>query len=189
MSAELEPTYGRAWRVGLVAGGLVIAYGVGGLLVNAASTRPPAWAGWLLATLLVNDLLLLPALFAVGVLVGRLPGRWRVPVRTALVVSGVLVLVTLPAFLGDGRDVQPGNASLLPNAYGRNLLVLLSVVWTAAAAWTLARSLRSRRPPSPPLAPAESPADPPGFPDPPESKADAPTNTSTATPEDTEDTA
>jgi hypothetical protein len=164
-----EPTYGRVWRVGLVVGGLVLAYGVGGLLVNAASTRPPAWATWLLVTLLVNDFLVLPALFAVGVLVGRVPGAWRVPVRAALVVSGVLVLVTLPAFLGDGRDVQPGNASLLPNAYGRNLLIMLSVVWTAAALWALRRSGRFRRPALPPPEPPESPAD---------ASTDTPTDTS-----------
>jgi hypothetical protein len=110
----------------------VMAFGVWGLLRHAEATMPAAWARWLAAALLVHDLLVAPALLAVGWLVGRLPGAWRAPVRAGLLVSATVVLVTLPAFLGDGRATQPGNASLLPNHYGRSLALVLGLVWAAA---------------------------------------------------------
>lgn len=143
---EPADRYGRAWWAGLAVGGAVLAYGVGGLLVNAMATVPPAWAAWLAATLLVHDLVVLPVVFAAGRLLRLLPGTWwRAPVGSALALSGVAVVTTLPAFLGDGRGTQPGNASVLPNDYGRSLLLVLSLVWTVAAGWALVRGLRSRR--------------------------------------------
>lgn len=57
-------------------------------------------------------------------------------------VSATVVLVTLPAFLGDGRGTQPGNASLLPNHYGRSLALVLVPVWAVAI---LAATRRARR--------------------------------------------
>jgi hypothetical protein len=124
-----RPAGGRGFWLALAAGGTVMAFGAGGLLGHAEATMPAAWARWLAAALLVHDLLVAPALLAVGWLVGRLPGGWRAPVRAGLLVSATVVLVTLPAFLGDGRATQPGNASLLPNRYGRSLALVLGPVW------------------------------------------------------------
>ncbi|HEU4399828.1 MAG TPA: hypothetical protein VFU54_18555 [Actinomycetota bacterium] len=124
--------YGRGFWLAAAAGGLVMAFGVRGLLGHAEATMPAAWARWLAAVLLGHDLLVAPALLAAGWLVGRLPGGWRAPVRAALVVSATVVLVTLPAFLGDGRATQPGNASLLPNHYSRSLMLVLLPVWAVA---------------------------------------------------------
>jgi hypothetical protein len=134
-----RPAYGRGFWLAVATGGLVMAFGGWGLLGHAAATRPAAWARWLVAAVLVHDLLVAPALLAAGWLVGRLPGRWRAPVRAALVVSATVVLVTLPAFLGDGRTTQPGNASLLPNHYGRSLALVLAPVWSAALLAVLLR--------------------------------------------------
>ena len=127
-----RPAYGRGFWLAVAAGGLVMAFGGWGLLGHAAATMPAAWAGWLAAALLLHDLLVAPALLAAGWLVGRLSGRWRAPVRAALLVSATVVLVTLPAFLGDGRTTQPGNTSVLPNQYGRSLALVLAPVWTVA---------------------------------------------------------
>jgi hypothetical protein len=124
-----RPAGGRGFWLALAAGGTVMAFGAWGLLGHAEATMPAAWARWLAAALLVHDLLVAPALLAVGWLVGRLPGGWRAPVRAGLLVSATVVLVTLPAFLGDGRATQPGNASLLPNRYGRSLALVLGPVW------------------------------------------------------------
>jgi hypothetical protein len=145
----VEPAYGPGFWVGVAVGGAVAGFGLWGLLGHAAATRPPGWAGWLLATLLGHDLLLAPGLLTVGWLVGRLPGRWRVPVRAALVVSAVVVLVTLPAFLGNGRATQPGNASLLPNDYGRSLALVLGLVWAVALAGVARGTVSGRRWPGP----------------------------------------
>jgi hypothetical protein len=136
------PVYGRGFWLAVAAGGLVMVFGVWGLLGHAEATMPAAWARWLAAALLGHDLLVAPALLVAGWLVGRLPGGWRAPVRAALVVSATVVLVTLPAFLGDGRATQPGNASLLPNHYGRSLALVLVPVWAAAVLDTA----RRRRP-------------------------------------------
>jgi hypothetical protein len=143
----VRPAYGRGFWLAVAAGGLAMAFGAWGLLGHAEATRPAAWARWLAATLLVHDLLVAPALLAAGWLVGRLPGGWRAPVRAGLLVSATVLLVTLPAFLGDGRQTQPGNASLLPNHYGRSLALVLGLVWAvailAAAAPSAVRRLAS----------------------------------------------
>jgi hypothetical protein len=123
----------------VVAGGLVMAWGVAGLLRHASSTVPVSWVRWLLGVLLAHDLLLAPALLVVGVLVGRAPGPWRPPLRAALIVSGTLALVSLPLLLGYGRAAQPGNTSVLPGNYLASLAGVLAVVWVLAAAWGLYR--------------------------------------------------
>jgi hypothetical protein len=134
-----RPAHGRGFWLAAAAGGLVVAFGGWGLLGHAQATMPAAWARWLAAALLAHDLLLAPALLAAGWLVGRLPGGWRAPVRAALVVSATVVLVTLPAFLGDGRTTQPGNTSVLPNHYGRSLALVLVPVWAVAVLAVLLR--------------------------------------------------
>src|SRR6266540_3820754 len=81
--------------------------------------------------------------------------RWRGvpvrPLRAALLVSGVVVLVSLPAFLGNGRATQPGNDSVLPNDYAASLATVLALVWvvillpaTIAAARRVNRPRRAR---------------------------------------------
>ena len=134
---------GWLWWNGLAVGGLAIARGLAGLVSQAAATMPPAWAAWLAAVLLTHDLLLVPAVLTVTAVTGRAPPAWRGPLRAALAVSGVLVLVTLPAFLGHGRATQPGNRTLLPSDYPRNLAVLVAAVWLVAAAAALIRRARA----------------------------------------------
>jgi hypothetical protein len=140
-----RPAYGRGFWPAVAAGGVVMAFGAWGLLGHAEATSPAAWARWLAAALLVHDLLVAPALLAVGWLVGRLPGGWRAPVRAGLVVSATVALTTLPAFLGDGRETQPGNTSLLPNHYGRSLALVLGPVWAAVILAGRRRGAPARR--------------------------------------------
>ena len=138
------PDYGRRFWLALLAGGLVMAWGVAGLLRHAASTVPASWLRWLLGLLLAHDLLLAPAVLAAGHLLRRVPAPWRPPLRAALIVSGTLALTSLPLLLGYGRASQPGNTSLLPRDYPASLAAVLAVVWGLAAAWGLYRA-RARR--------------------------------------------
>ena len=137
--------YGRMWWALLPVGGLLMVWGLVGLFRNAASTVPASWLRWFLGGLLVHDLLLVPAVLAVGLAVRRLPGPLQPAVRAALIVSGTLALMSLPLLLGYGRATQPGNASVLPGDYPRNLGITVGAVWAAAGIWTLLRLLGHRR--------------------------------------------
>jgi hypothetical protein len=138
------PRYGRLFWTLLPVGALFIAWGVLGLFRQAASTVPASWLGWFLGGLLAHDLLLAPATFAVGLATRRLPTGLRTPVRAALIVSGTLVLTSVPLLLGYGRATQPGNTSVLPGNYPLNLTIVLTAVWMIAGAWALHGLARSR---------------------------------------------
>jgi hypothetical protein len=132
------------FRALLPVGGLLMAWGLVGLFRDASLTVPASWLRWFLGGLLVHDLLLAPALLAVGLAVRRLPAALRPPARAALIVSGTLALMSVPLLLGYGRSAQPGNASVLPGDYPRNLGITAAVVWAAAAGWALVRLLGRR---------------------------------------------
>jgi hypothetical protein len=136
--------YGRLYWTLLPVGGLIMAWGLLGLLRNAASTVPASWLRWFVAGLLAHDLLLAPAVSAVGLALRRLPPALRPATRAALIVSGALALMTVPLLLGYGRASQPGNRSVLPGNYPLSLAAVLAGVWACAAAWALAAELRRR---------------------------------------------
>lgn len=142
--AAPETTSRRGLLVGLVLGLPVLAYGVGGVVVDAARTHPGELARWMVGANLANDLLVVPAALVVGRVGRRLtPDRWWPVVRGGLVASGVLVLVAWPFVRGYGRD--PANPSLLPRDYGAGLVAALAVVWLVVAATTVVVVLRGRR--------------------------------------------
>lgn len=138
------PRYGRLFWTLLPVGALLIAWGVLGLLRQAASTAPASWLGWFLGGLLAHDLLLAPSIFAVGLAIRRLPTSLRPPLRAALIVSGTLVLMSVPLLLGYGRATQPGNTSVLPGDYPANLIIVLVAIWIIAGACALRGLARSR---------------------------------------------
>jgi hypothetical protein len=140
-----EPAYGLTWWIGLAVGGAVIFYGLFGLVRDAAATLPPSWALWLLAGLAIHDLVVIPAVFGVARLAGLVPAPWRGAVRAALVLTGVVVLVTVPGLLGYGRSSQPGNTSVLPNDYPVTLAVVVALIWAVALGSVAVRTFRARR--------------------------------------------
>jgi hypothetical protein len=140
-----EGPSGRWWWAGLAAGGGVGLFGLAGLLRDAAKTVPPRWAAWLVGLLLAHDLLLAPAVHLAGRALRRLPDGWRWPLRTGLVVSGVLALASVPVLYGVGRATQPGNASVLPGDYPRALAGVLALVWAGVLAAALLAAGRRRR--------------------------------------------
>lgn len=137
-----ETTSRRGLLAGLVLGLPVMVYAVRGSLVDASDTHPAELARWVVGLALVHDLLLVPAVLAIGTLLRRIvpPVAWP-QVRAGLFVSTVLTLVAWPMIRGYGH--RSSIPSLFPRNYAAGLLVALAVVWLAVALWCLvAWSLR-----------------------------------------------
>jgi hypothetical protein len=134
----------RAWRIGLGALGIVaIGYGGWGVLTGGVATDRLVTAAWLLAGVLLHDLVLVPLVAAAGWLVTRaVPATVRPVVRAGLAVAGLVTVVTLPVVSGRG---DPANPSSTPLDYPRNLALVLLAVAAATAAVAAVRARRSRR--------------------------------------------
>lgn len=141
-----ETTSRRGLLVGLALGLPVISYGLWGALVDADRTHPAELARWVVGSAVAVDLLIVPAVIAVGVVGRRLtPRTWWPTVRAALMVTGALGVVAWPLVRGYGDD--PANPSLLPRDYLGGLAGAVAVVWAAAAgrlAWKWAAARRRR---------------------------------------------
>jgi hypothetical protein len=130
---------------------LAIGYAVGGLLVGVganaffASGTLAQWrsaATWFAGGVLAHDLLMAPVALVVGTILVRLvPATYRGIVQTALYVSVAVALAA--AVLVSGRGRNPAIPSQQPLPYGRNLLVVLALIWGFAAAVALTRLARS----------------------------------------------
>lgn len=149
-----------AARLLTLAGVLVLAFGVGGLLANAEVTVPSNWGLYVAGGLILHDGLIAPAAIVGGVLLARIvPAQLRPPVQGGFIVSASLVLVAIPPW--SDRGALPGNDSLLPQDYGTNLLIALAVVWAIV---TVLVAVRARRPtPAVPPEPYPVPAARPGW--------------------------
>ncbi len=143
MSRPAAGEHGPAFWVGLVLGWPLIGFGVWTLFRRSGATDPPNFSALFLGLALVHDLVLAPLVSALAVWVGpRLPARARAPVAVAAIVSGALVLISLPPLLSDG---VPDNPSLLPRNYPFGLLVALAAVWAVTGAAVAIVRLRGRR--------------------------------------------
>jgi hypothetical protein len=145
MSGEVPPDkeHGRIFWASLAIGWALMAFGVGGAIVDARSTNPPTLALWLAGSLVAHDLVIVPLVFAVGITVRRTVPAWaRALVQAGLIVTGVVALYSIPLLGGFGRD--RANPSILPGSYGLALLVTLGLVWTGVGA-VLAWGWRRRR--------------------------------------------
>jgi hypothetical protein len=140
----VKPPVGR-----IIVGAIGVAFvgvGVRGILTHSPDTHPRSWVTWVVAAALAHDLILAPAIGVVGVLVGRLvPRRARAAVQIGLLVSGCVLVVGLTAVLTPGGRHYSDNSSLLPLAYGRNLVIVLAIVWTAIAIAIVVASRRRTR--------------------------------------------
>ena len=140
-----EEPRGRAlFWISAAMGWGVIAFGLRGIFQHSLDTRPADLARFVVGGALLHDLLVAPLVIVAGVVVARaVPRRARAAVQTALVVSGVVALFAYPLVRGYG--LAANNPSSLPHDYGRNLLIVLGVVWAAAAVavavgWRVKRS-------------------------------------------------
>jgi hypothetical protein len=117
-------------RALIAAGVLVMAYGVGGALLDGDVNKVGVPV-FFLAVIVLHDGLFLPLMLASGALIGRIvPAGWQTTVRRAGLIGVAVTVVALPAVLGFGRD--PANPSALPRSYGWGLLLILGLIWGVA---------------------------------------------------------
>ncbi|MFE6616574.1 hypothetical protein [Amycolatopsis sp. NPDC057786] len=94
--------------------------------------------GWLVGGPLAHDLLIAPLVGAVGFALSRfLPERWKTPVKTGAVLSGVLTLLAIPLLwrpFGGARNPGLHDADTVTG-----LLVTLAAVWLGVLVAALAR--------------------------------------------------
>lgn len=129
------------WTLFIV-GWAAIGFGVWSVFHRAGSVHPLRFAAWLVGLTLAHDLLIAPAIsLAAMLLVPRLRPRGRGVILVATIVSAVLVLIALPALLGNPE----GNDTILPRNYVAGLAVALVVTWVAAGAWFVVARVRSER--------------------------------------------
>jgi hypothetical protein len=142
-----RPDHGQASivRAALIAmGAVVMGYAVLGALTDP-DLKPSGVAVFLAAVLVAHDAVLLPVTIAVGALLARLTPRWAQPgVRVAAIVSLAVTVVALPLVLGFGRSAD--NPSILPLAYGRGLLLILTLIWSTALVSVALARYRDKRP-------------------------------------------
>ena len=135
----------RAGRVLLALFGVVVmAYGAWGLFLSPHVPHHANLPVWLAASVLAHDIALAPVVFGLCWAGTRLlPARARPWAAGALLSGGAVLVVGLPAVVRRGRDSNP---TVLPLDYGRNILLVLLVVTTAAiAAPVTAAALRATR--------------------------------------------
>jgi len=130
MTADESAT--RGGPVGPIVGSLVgvpiLGYGLWGMLRDSALTHPPDATAWIVGSAVVNDLLLLPLLTAIGLVATRPLPVWARPVvRLGIAISVVLALVAWPEISDVGGD--PRNPTVLPRDELTGLLAYLGVVW------------------------------------------------------------
>jgi hypothetical protein len=140
---------GVAFWIALAIGGAVMAFGIRGVLMDSAATRPGDLLRWVIGADLVHDFLIAPFVIAVGwVIVRVVPRSWRVPVQAGLAASGVALLVGWAAWRGYGHDTVPDNPTVQPLDYTAAILTVWGFVWSVVAIWIGARAARDHRCPS-----------------------------------------
>jgi hypothetical protein len=128
----------------LGAGWLVIAFGVKAALDDPEDSNPFALLVHVVLFDLGHDLLLAPVALGAGFLIGRVvPAVARGPVRTATAATALFAVFSYPLIRRWGR--RPTNSSTLPLDYGRNVTIVLAIVWTLALVVILQRVLTARR--------------------------------------------
>ncbi len=132
------------WSVGVV-GVALIAFAVWGIAHDHGYTDPFGLGVWLVAGVLVHDLVLAPLLIVVGAVVARVvPSSVRAVVVVGLVCAGTLALVGVPVALAAARPLA--NPTILPLDYWRGLgLSMLVVVLLTAGVSVVLSSVVARR--------------------------------------------
>jgi hypothetical protein len=92
-------------------------------------------AKWIVGLDLAHDLVLAPAVVAIGLLVSRaVPARARAAVQAALILTGTILLVGLLPLLG---TAGPGNSTIQPIRYAPAIASVVAVIWAGAAVGVL----------------------------------------------------
>ena len=112
------------------------------LLVHSAMDEWPALLTWLIGGVVLHDLVLAPAVLAVGLTARRLPAYLRAPAAVGLVMWGSLTLLAVPVL---GRfGARDDNPTLLDRPYLVTWLIGCAVtVVLVAVAGTVRRQRRA----------------------------------------------
>lgn len=136
-----------AWLV-IGLGWLVLGVATLGVLRDERLGGSWSWATWVLGAALVHDLVVLPVVLGLGWTLTRLvPATWRTPLRSALIVAGIVTLSVWP--IARRWGARADNPSILPLPVARNLAILVTVLVVVAigvGAWSTWRTRASHRP-------------------------------------------
>ena len=138
---ERTPSGPFFWTL-LVAGAGIAGYGLFGAWADRADTRPADLVVWLAGSIAAHDALIAPVVVAAAVATRWLPVAARLPVRLGLALSALLTVLFWPVVRGWGRSASVPSA--LPLDYGRNLVVVLALVWLVVGVVVVVRALRGR---------------------------------------------
>jgi hypothetical protein len=123
---------------------LAIAVGALQVIENWSEASPFGLAAFLVAVIVLDDLVLVPVALAIGWAVTRyLPRHARPPAQVALVVFAGLAVVAIPFALSPARDGEHG--TLLTEAYALNLALLAVLLAAVAGVTILGRRWWQRR--------------------------------------------
>ncbi len=122
----------------LLVGWAIIAFGAHAALHDARDAHPVALLVHVVTFDLFHDVVIAPTLFIVAWLIGKaVPVVARGPVRAAAGATALYVVLAYPLIRRWGR--RPTNSSTLPLDYGRNLAIVIAVVWLLAGVVTVRR--------------------------------------------------
>lgn len=134
-----------------LAGLAVLGFGVWGMWVNQGTglldVRLRPLLTWMIAAVVLHDLVLAPATLAAGRgLRWVRPRVLRAPLQVALAGTVLVTLLAYPLLRGYGA--RAGDPSRLPLDYSTGYAALLAVLWTSCAAWAWWRRRAAAAPPS-----------------------------------------
>jgi hypothetical protein len=118
----------KAWRVTLAVAGIALAaFGVFRLFSEIPTHNLLVLAVWLIAALLIHDVILVPSEVGVGWLLRRyLPDRGRRFLQVALIMIALITVIAVPMiFL---RGSQPAAKALLLRNYAANLILIIGII-------------------------------------------------------------
>jgi hypothetical protein len=136
----------KAWRLILaLAGLLLLAFGVFRLLTEIPTGSLIKLGIWLLAALIIHDLLISPAVVGVGwTLRRKIPDRGRRYLQAALIIIAMVTVIALPMIALRGS--QPPVKALLLRDYATNLALLIGLIAALTAVAYAVRVRRDRHP-------------------------------------------
>ena len=136
----------RKYRIALcTAGALLLGFGAFRLVTKLDHSNLFALALWLVAAVMIHDLVIAPLTVGTGVLLTHVPPRARRYLQGGLLVGALITVIAIP--LINRRDTQPEVKAILLRNYAGNLALLLGlVVGVDPAALRRARDQRRARP-------------------------------------------
>lgn len=142
----------RSARIALVVVGvLVMAFGAYVLVTTVRPNRIWGLATWLLAAVVLHDVVLSPFVVGAGLLLRRtgrtLGAGVLVVVQTAVVLGSVLALVVLPEIAAKHHGQK--NPTVLPFDYTTRLLVVEGLLLAVVVVALVVGVVRARRAPQP----------------------------------------